>query len=248
MDLPTWSDLPESQISNRLISQAITDAISAHESDPEAHLGVGESLQNHRQNDIIDHPQNSIPMDKFSSSELLYRHFFESLDVYPDSDGLLLDYAGDPYLNLEYGFQNNSYLEFTKTNPTNFYNENKFITLSFFARFQDLTGHLNGSFAFGNLRFVIVSDVLKARFYRSTSYNEQNLSSVDIEILHFYQVIYNPNDELAYFYIDGVLVATLAPPSGSKVTSNNYPIFDFTVSGGSQQFVHFGSVSYSRSL
>jgi len=64
----TWGDLPKNQIDPQLITEAITEAINAHESDPEAHLGAGESLEMHRQNEILDHPASSIVADKISDT------------------------------------------------------------------------------------------------------------------------------------------------------------------------------------
>lgn len=98
MDTPVWGDLPESQVSSRLITQAITDAINAHEADPEAHLGAGESLEQHKTNGMIDHPAMSIVPDKFSVANT-----FLALPVLPvdtgREDGLSAS-DGMPLINL----------------------------------------------------------------------------------------------------------------------------------------------------
>ena len=51
-----WGNLQKSLDDPQTIDQAIAAAIAAHEQDPTAHLGDGESLQQHKSNDIIDHP------------------------------------------------------------------------------------------------------------------------------------------------------------------------------------------------
>lgn len=61
---PTWDALAKNQIDPELISEYVAAAIVAHESDPEAHLGAGESLEQHKTNDVIDHPAESILNDK----------------------------------------------------------------------------------------------------------------------------------------------------------------------------------------
>lgn len=69
MGLFTWSSLPKDQTDNQTISEAITEAIIAHEEDPTAHLGAGESLEQHKSNDVIDHLAGSIVPDKFSNAQ-----------------------------------------------------------------------------------------------------------------------------------------------------------------------------------
>lgn len=64
MALPLWGELEKAQDSNQTIEQAIAAAIVAHEEDPTAHLGVGESLQSHKHDPIIDHPAQSVVLDK----------------------------------------------------------------------------------------------------------------------------------------------------------------------------------------
>lgn len=65
MGLFNWGALPKAQDNAQTIDEAIGVAIVAHESDPTAHLGDGESLQQHKNNEIIDHPALSIVTDKF---------------------------------------------------------------------------------------------------------------------------------------------------------------------------------------
>ena len=62
----TWGDMPKSQVDPQLITQAISEAIGQHESDPTAHLGIGESLEQHKTNEVIDHPAFSVLDDKFA--------------------------------------------------------------------------------------------------------------------------------------------------------------------------------------
>lgn len=65
---PVWGLLAKSLSDAQLISEAIDSAITAHNDDPDAHLGAGQSLQSHRAAEIIDHEAASIVPDKFNSS------------------------------------------------------------------------------------------------------------------------------------------------------------------------------------
>ncbi len=90
----TWGTLPKAQDDPQLITEAIAQAIADHEADPEAHLGVGESLEQHKTNEVIDHPAVSIVPDKFNSAN----NFF-LLPVNGDISG-----QGDNFSSLFPGF------------------------------------------------------------------------------------------------------------------------------------------------
>jgi len=64
MSLPIWGLLEKSVDNPQTIDQAIAEAIAVHESDPTSHLGPGESLQAHKSDSIIDHPAQSVVLDK----------------------------------------------------------------------------------------------------------------------------------------------------------------------------------------
>jgi hypothetical protein len=76
----TWGSMPKSQDDPETIEEAIARMISAHNDDPTAHLGVGQSLENHRANEVIDHPASSILSDKISARQLWYEFELESID------------------------------------------------------------------------------------------------------------------------------------------------------------------------
>jgi hypothetical protein len=77
--LPLWGTLQKSQDNAETIEQAIVRLIGEHEEDPEAHLGEGESLEQHKKSEIIDHPPQSIVPDKFTTNELGMRTNFTPL-------------------------------------------------------------------------------------------------------------------------------------------------------------------------
>ena len=66
MSLPLWGGLEKAQDDAQTIEEAIDAAILAHENDPTAHLGTGESLEAHKTEDVIDHPAFSVLDDKFA--------------------------------------------------------------------------------------------------------------------------------------------------------------------------------------
>lgn len=76
---PTWGLLGKSLVDNETIEGAINRLITAHEADPTAHLGVGESLEAHKSDTVVDHPAGSVLADKWTMSEMDFSTTFESL-------------------------------------------------------------------------------------------------------------------------------------------------------------------------
>ena len=71
MALPNWGQLQKALDDPETIEEAIARLIAVHEEAPTSHLGDGESLENHKTAEVIDHPERSIPTDKYSTSEVL---------------------------------------------------------------------------------------------------------------------------------------------------------------------------------
>ena len=75
---PTWDLLQKNLTDPETIEEAIARLITAHEADPTAHLGVGESLQAHKADDILDHPAGSVLSDKRSNNQIEISTCFEN--------------------------------------------------------------------------------------------------------------------------------------------------------------------------
>jgi hypothetical protein len=67
MGIQTWEGLQKNSTNDETIEQAIARLIAVHEADSNSHLGVGESLQAHKNADVIDHPMDSVVPDKINS-------------------------------------------------------------------------------------------------------------------------------------------------------------------------------------
>lgn len=75
-----WAQLPRAIDDNQKIDEAIEAAIAAHNEDSEAHLGTDEALQVHRQNEVIDHPAESIVNDKLRPNIRAYQAVVDPTD------------------------------------------------------------------------------------------------------------------------------------------------------------------------
>ena len=97
----TWEQLPKNGTDNETIEGAISRLITAHNNDAIAHTAAGQSIDEHRKNDIIDHPAGSILGDKYTNREFTFSPTFESLDNYiKSSAGVLISIGG---FNLQTG-------------------------------------------------------------------------------------------------------------------------------------------------
>ena len=71
MALPNWGQLQKALDNPETIEEAIVRLIAAHNDAPDSHLSEGQSLHNHSHEAVIDHPERSIPTDKYSTSEII---------------------------------------------------------------------------------------------------------------------------------------------------------------------------------
>lgn len=67
-----WAGLERATNDPTTIDAAIAEAITAHDDDPEAHLGPDQSLQSHRASEIIDHLAESVVNDKIKRTARRY--------------------------------------------------------------------------------------------------------------------------------------------------------------------------------
>jgi hypothetical protein len=215
--LENWGQMTKAQDDSTTIDEAIASAISAHEADPESHMGEGESIENHRINEVIDHPAGSVPIDKFSFSRLI-KTWFESIDgwsVYKTLTGNVTAGLGALFLttgatinsvasvnalgsvfvglNMNKAFYWRTTLQFSST--TNF--------LSYWGM-----GYLIDLDEFNGFGFRYVGGVLQAYMGDYTNLATVTISGIDLTIAHVYEIRHTVVPQKAEFYIDGNLVAT----------------------------------------
>jgi len=218
---PVWGLLAKAQDDPETITEAIAAAIAAHEADPTAHLGTGESLEQHRINGVIDHPQASVVGDKISNTEGMYFLPFESFDNYNVSSGGHYHSIGG--MRFETGGTINTvkYINAPGQYGGNYYNVNKPVTFQFQAALVYNTSQIAYMLAGGDgiineppgIGFKVENGTLYAceTVWGTVDFEEYTLEIEDIDITetHVYRVQVVPADNEAIFFIDGVQVATL---------------------------------------
>ena len=217
MGLFTWGSLPKDQTSNQLISEAITEAIVAHEEDPTAHLGVGESLEQHKNNEIIDHPAGSVLPDKQDMTDFNIDVNFQSLDGFNTSGS-----ANASALRLSL------YVESPSINTSRAYfipfQEDEYSEDSYSMLLQCVSWFSNGTLSDGIIEFSRLGfEVEHGRirgYYWTDGFASQEYTAwytVDMNSMKALRAQYFSLEGIARFYVEGDLIGELEYPFTPQV-------------------------------
>jgi hypothetical protein len=237
MPIQTWEGLQKSATDPTTLSEYIADQIALHEADPEAHLGVGESLEAHKTADVIDHPAQSVVADKLFGGDIVIKTQFESLDPWSKTGTVFTDGFNGLVLYTEYGAVNTSKVSasmygngYLFNAVSDIYFETQFANELSNSHFNAWLGFLNGyvttTTGFG---FQIRDGVVYAHVRRGTSYTDVTLAGVSLSSSHFFSALFSFADQKVYFKIDGVLVATIDVPAGTSWDDDRTPAFGITL-------------------
>lgn len=239
MGLETWSGLQKSATDPETIEQAIARLIAVHEADPTSHLGVGESLQAHKNADVIDHPALSIVSDKYGQASIIDA-LSTDIRFYLDAD--LTDVVDWGATGSSFGRQ--GYAEFATGTTANteyvaemppdeqsgwYMDTTKNPTITFYARAGLSTSQV---FRFGMMHFdsdsgvgfKIDDNAVKAIWYDNSNVEHVTaISGVAGNVLHLYTVKVISGDRIEW-YVDGALVYTLTPLTNFPTVDSMPPI------------------------
>lgn len=230
MSNPVWGLLEKAQDDDQTILEAIDAKIAAHEADEEAHLGVGESLQSHRAEEIIDHVAGSIVQDKIlngeinlakkSWSEFEFCTVFESLDAWLKSPSGITQSVGGVLLDTGATISTKRYLTAESLGDTSAldYSHTMFFQTAFkLGQITDQTLYIvvgsceldDSDNGFG---FKIVNGTLYA-FHVMWNEGEKyetttEITGITLTNFNIYRAEYDPNVVRIKFYVNGILKAT----------------------------------------
>ena len=214
---PVWGQLVKAQDNDQTIDQAIAAAIAAHETDPDAHTGAGESLETHKSQEVVDHPQGSILADKFSFTELIAEAGFETLDNWNTKVNATLENWPGVRINYNWAGPTAGTLASEPTAPADFFDDTKdtlFQVTMFLYEDTDVSAYAgimdyinaNNLIGFG---FAIVNGIVKGFCGTGAGPTFTADLSINAEEIHIYRAIYSYANNTVKFYIDGVLKATI---------------------------------------
>lgn len=238
-----WGLMPKSQDDSETIEEAITRIVTAHNDDNTAHAGTGQSLDVHRQSEVLDHLALSIVADKIKNGQLSidkmsYERFFTQLDLsfLNDTNYFSNSFGGPLYgeisnngtLNTWYGGyfggdQQYNLLGDPTKNPT--FRIRCVITDETHQEAYFGIGDFLGDSALG---FKLDNGVAKGVWWDNTATEHLiTFSGVDVSVPHNYSVIVDNNVAVRWL-VDGVVVETLSWPATISIAGGNVGVSAYT--------------------
>lgn len=223
MSLENWGQMTKAQDDDTSIDTAIANAIAEHEADPESHMGARESIENHRVNEILDHPVGSALADKWTMSEFEFSTSFENLapffmtgsyDNYWPGVALYTDGAG--------AVKKSAIVADLESNGFTF-DTSKEMLMQFVFNFDDdnvstlaiFLGRTNADEYLRGMGLKIVNDV--ANFYTGktdgTNPNYLSWPTFTRGVSYVVRIHNVPSEGVVKVYINGELLGTLVWPS-----------------------------------
>jgi len=253
---PVWGQLAKAQDDNQTIDQAVAAAIAAHEADADAHTGAGESLETHKSQEVIDHPEGSILADKESHSEIIIKSAFESLDNWTTVGTVTLEGWPGADLYVIWGGPDLSRLYSNLLYHTNwlYYDRNILIQATFWVSEANHTktyfflgGYVNDNNIYG-FGFQIIGSVIKGFWGQGA--NPTFTADLGVDLTpHVFRAEYNDTNENVKFYIDGILKATIEKISGlADVDEPSLEYRIMTTDEESEFHLHVGNVVLARQM
>lgn len=254
MSVDTWGTLPKAQDDPTTIDDAIAAAILAHDNASSSHLSSGASLQNHRQNEVLDHPLASVVADKLTQSEFFFETNFPNLGAFAHQGTLTYEFPGfymepsgtgsthwgvltllpsDTDFNLD--LSKDALLQIVGVFGT--YGGGK-IVVEFGWSYVGLTED-----GFG---LEIINSV--AKFYAAKEDGSSKLylawPSYNDDTPYVIRIQYVASEQKAYFYINGELLGTLSAPDPTASDPLSVMIAVSKDSGGTP-YMRFNSVAFA---
>lgn len=223
MSIPIWGQLQKSQDDPETIEEAIIRLIAVHNDDPESHLEEEQSLEAHKVDPVIDHPAGSVLTDKWSMTEFNIAEDFKSLSHWDVTGDVNIDEWPAVKFYIEHGEVNLSTLNRILGIPIPFLKKTRDALFQITAQsinlgesnFNAWWGYnLNDSGGSNGFGFLFSGGQLKAYTYAASSQVYSSNIAVDLTVAHIYRAHFVSAENKVVFYIDGVEVAELTPPSG----------------------------------
>lgn len=219
MAIQNWGALQKSADDDETIEQAIARLIAVHEGDAESHLGEGESLAAHKAADVIDHPAYSVVRDKVSFNRRIFDFYFNSLDGISITSGVELNTSG-VLLMATSGVSNNQRMFQILNDDVNFYSApmSKYPVFEISIVLPAITTQrieiLNGSDSdYSGFGFVVVHGNLVGQYYDSSNEGHSTtLMTISANTIYRLRAEYNSDGKI-YWYVNGVLIASVTPVS-----------------------------------
>ena len=215
MPVICWGPLGKSAQDPTTIAEYISGKISIHNVNPSAHGLDGYAVYNHRISDLLDHPDNSVILQKLLFNRFLIITHFSSLDGWLTSGTVALDAVA--LVTLETTAVNGNYsILYASAGDANELgtdpdNSPEFQTTVKFSSTTDQTCYIiSGDPAIpGGYGFKIVNNTLYAWYIDSNDAEQtQEITGITLDNWNVYRAVITAGTDIK-FYVNGVLKHTL---------------------------------------
>jgi hypothetical protein len=224
MSVVTWDMLAKNQTDPETVEECVARLIAEHEADETAHLGVGESLSEHKGDAVIDHPADSILDDKIPNGEISLQKLtadhrilmsaFESLDGWltggtvTQEFGLVTIRAGNTINTYAYMYVVSGGIVGIDWSKDFFWQS----TVMFGSNtLQNVYFGLGGSdylSGYSGAGFYVNNGTLYAYHCNDAGaglvYTTYEITGITLTVPHVYRIIYDQSAGTLSFFIDGV--------------------------------------------
>ena len=258
MSIETWGDMNKSQVDNTLIETRISEMIAEHEADPTSHMGEGESISQHRENDVIDHPAGSVLTDKATTKEVVASHAFVPITNYSVVGVGTYEFhqeniiGGSLYIE---GSTSSLYVGTLLPFAVNYPPTSKDCLFQFNAQRTDgdvFTGYF-GLFAkpsstiTAGFGFKFIDDECYPFFVTSAGIVIGDYIAVDTSLIHQYRMLYTASTKTVDFYIDGELAQSISDAGTVPNSDSTRPAF-LASANGDDTYISFSLFDWFFSM
>lgn len=254
--IEAWGMLKKALDDDQTIAQAIAAAIATHETDPDSHTGEGESLETHKAQEVVDHPVGSVLADKITFTEHYSECNFQSMDGWYVSGEAGIENWGNGYLYVEEGLADLSQIYSAQYWPTDYIDFQKNLLYQAICYLDDAAtvkivltfgAYVNWTTRAG-FGFEIDNGVVKGWWFNTNGLVKTANLGINAEAIHCYRAQYVAAQKKIYFYVDGVLKATITDLNITDESATGLPGFVLLRNGVSDRYLWIKSVSIGRQI
>lgn len=227
MSTETWGLMPKSGVDTETIEEAIVRLIAVHNDDNTAHLLVGQSIDEHRKETILDHPAGSVLPDKSSFNDLTFSTRFETLTAFTKTG--VVNASSWPGVNIELfdgggdtaSIKANFLALLTGSTATYDILMDSYFYRDSVSDVWDIRGGIaNNALTTHYLGFRIVGGEVRGYARINGTYTETaDLFTVPQGQVVFVRVFYNYAEGTIYFYVNGLQLGTLDATAGLNISN-----------------------------
>lgn len=255
LTMNTWSELVKSQEESETIEEAIARIVAEHNDDNQAHSLAGQSIDEHRKNTVLDHPEGSVVSDKFQTGGLSLVYDFSNLSILTTYGTIENSSWPGVTLYADSGTPKRAYITNLGSNVRPYVNYAYDFLLQF-SFFLGVEGTATAHISFGQISANALSHGISLdlapngdfiNWVKAGGYRISDELSISRATWHTMRLRYSPVEHLLYVYLDAELIATLAEPTNTTESAGADWVVHLSDSGNGEANMQVEYILVARS-